>query len=1002
MDTHYQLPIKTPSGHENQGVHVCRKCGWPFPKLHPSSKHRRAHKRICGTIEGYKLTNLSVSDDEQDHPSDEDCKTPSPKIEKRSIGVGEKSYRSEDEMFSDAVAEFSDSGISPGSEEQLEDVKELEKNVQRTVVDDDIYSTGTLKVDAVSDSAKPMSSLSADNIVPSNGFVESTQSGKDNAEMSNHDLSLLSAPVENTEATVNAVQIEGYLVQDMIAGSSSKLSEIHGTNIEEKEATHVQSVANDLPLVEDADMLKDTENQKMLKSEFPLVLGTVDVKRILNEDNKDMPEGQSIEPAKTLTELECERAEHDLFHLSGSGKQEASAGTVHVEVDPTQDEEFGTHGDSVEICDTNREIEETTHVLSVASDLPIIDHADLMLQDFKDHRIFKSGFPPMGSENVIRSLEGDNEVMVIEESPFNLHSVKLGSASHSSADMDDMEEDMITIEGPDKGLADRLKSSVTTGETLESDDLEAPPSTAKSERENIQTICSLQGVEPHYEASHMESPDNDEVSQTTILSDNNSSNHNVVARAEEVVTEGNENSEGVTRKEHSAEANTILVYEDSNQTSKLTRQNNGGEHVDVTMNFSDEAWIEDSAEAAAVDKFSTSTMTNLEPEHELSSSNYSASIPDTPVSIFNTSISATIMLAHPSSRNFSDNVFQEVTTEPELNSENGIVLKCVDGGIVDSKFSQSGDVEVAEDNSKRPMRKEPETLPIHSKISYESSPDIITGNEIDGVFEKMQESDVKLTRQPSGASAINLSADLSSQIESVEGNWESVSVHNAQSDQPASAGIIVQPKTDPEGPDKIESTNLHQEIASERQNLHKADVFEPPSFMTLVEPRGGSDQNNATSEIETVQATQQPKSEVIQTGWLPSLSNVVNESPGRKKNEEIIAKVTNWSTGKQHSTPLKNLLGEAKVGTRTKSPSPKRIETNVQKDATEAKSNVSSATTVKEVLGSEAPAGDRTVKGVTAEEWNSPARYPAEIKKEKKKANGKTFWVPFACCSSVN
>lgn len=61
----------------NQGVHVCHKCGWPFPKLHPSSKHRRAHKRICGTIQGYKLTHLNASDGEQDHPSDEDCKTPS-------------------------------------------------------------------------------------------------------------------------------------------------------------------------------------------------------------------------------------------------------------------------------------------------------------------------------------------------------------------------------------------------------------------------------------------------------------------------------------------------------------------------------------------------------------------------------------------------------------------------------------------------------------------------------------------------------------------------------------------------------------------------------------------------------------------------------------------------------------------------------------------------------------------------------------------------------------
>lgn len=50
---------------------MCRKCGWPFPNPHPSAKHRRAHKKICGTIEGYKLVG---SDDE--HVSDDDFKTP--------------------------------------------------------------------------------------------------------------------------------------------------------------------------------------------------------------------------------------------------------------------------------------------------------------------------------------------------------------------------------------------------------------------------------------------------------------------------------------------------------------------------------------------------------------------------------------------------------------------------------------------------------------------------------------------------------------------------------------------------------------------------------------------------------------------------------------------------------------------------------------------------------------------------------------------------------------
>ncbi|GFY92997.1 pentatricopeptide repeat (PPR) superfamily protein [Actinidia rufa] len=118
-----------PSGRESHGIYLCHKCGWPFPNPHPSAKQRRAHKRICGTVEGYKMidseeqTNLAVSDDE--HGSDEDRQTPSPKIVKHSTkeissgGVSARSNRSEDEVFSDAVTEFSDNGFSPVNEEQL-------------------------------------------------------------------------------------------------------------------------------------------------------------------------------------------------------------------------------------------------------------------------------------------------------------------------------------------------------------------------------------------------------------------------------------------------------------------------------------------------------------------------------------------------------------------------------------------------------------------------------------------------------------------------------------------------------------------------------------------------------------------------------------------------------------------------------------------------------------------------------------------------------------------
>lgn len=56
------------------------------------------------------------------------------KISVKNGSSGDKSYRSEDETFSDAFMEFSDSGISPGMEERLESVKSLNMNVKK---DDD-------------------------------------------------------------------------------------------------------------------------------------------------------------------------------------------------------------------------------------------------------------------------------------------------------------------------------------------------------------------------------------------------------------------------------------------------------------------------------------------------------------------------------------------------------------------------------------------------------------------------------------------------------------------------------------------------------------------------------------------------------------------------------------------------------------------------------------------------------------------------------------------------
>lgn len=53
-------------GRESHG-RLCHKCGWPFPNPHPSAKQKRAHKRHCGSIHGYKLyvdMDPTLSDDD--------------------------------------------------------------------------------------------------------------------------------------------------------------------------------------------------------------------------------------------------------------------------------------------------------------------------------------------------------------------------------------------------------------------------------------------------------------------------------------------------------------------------------------------------------------------------------------------------------------------------------------------------------------------------------------------------------------------------------------------------------------------------------------------------------------------------------------------------------------------------------------------------------------------------------------------------------------------------
>ncbi|KAL6532119.1 hypothetical protein OROGR_014089 [Orobanche gracilis] len=188
--------------------------------------------------------------------------------------------------------------------------------------------------------------------------------------------------------------------------------------------------------------------------------------------------------------------------------------------------------------------------------------------------------------------------------------------------------------------------------------------------------------------------------------------------------------------------------------------------------------------------------------------------------------------------------------------------------------------------------------------------------------------------------------------------------------------------------DTLETDSQRLKPTFEEAHSDKSDALEPPSFMTLVqsEGEGGHNQITAVSEIKTTHNNEQePKPDALKDGWSHSImTNVQNESEGRKKNEEVIAKVTNWNPVKQQHGPLKNLLNTVN------SPKTKHVA-----DETDESKDCGAGTPV--LVGQK----DQEDINKDIEQWNSPARYPVEIKEQKKKKRT-SYWVPFVCCSSLD
>ncbi|KAF8388486.1 hypothetical protein HHK36_027158 [Tetracentron sinense] len=1153
-----------PPGHENHGVHLCHKCGWAFPNSHPSSKIRRAHKRVCGKIESEEKIHLSGSDEEQ--PSDEDIKTPEgPKMEdtmnneKGSCEIQRK--RSEEEIFSDAVTEFADTGTSPGAEMPVvEDTGRPDSNVER-ISEDDLETTQSLKAtaSAVNNSTHGDQLQNPQVLESSSHQMGSNALFQDHASISTIDSLVTSISDKGTESL--AVELSNDR-----NGSASLLSPNKTeTSVTASENTNTHTGENVTgSSMEFTGQNRDAKGKETTKIDGNLPDNGVSPSTIANEasevDSKspemDGSAGVEISPditnayTRIITDTvpidPISDSKEESFDVLGSKMYQndpsdscsrsteiesvehrgALVDTARVEVDAAR--EIDTPGDTVELFNV-KEVNGNVHELSVPDYTPLEAHPEMMIEDFKDQGPGKSELSATHCGEEIRDLEDCIKNPVSEDTHAGFLLSKSGEGADVSSSAMQAPEDNLQLEnrGSESMIeevfveceADISESRATVSEDLGLDELAAFPDATRSdipfsETEKSRTVCSLEEQEPRDSCKIlpengtvvragedvMISPVDAEVHQTT----------NVVSSD----APGINSTEGATKE--SAKLNTTASESASDPSASQFHANDGiieserSQEIESTPPSKENAKINMTASESASDPsasqfqandgiFESERLQEIEstpPSRENAKINISASesasdpsasqfqandgifeserlqeIESTPPSKENTKINTTASDSasdpsasqfhandgiieserlqeieptpletvldssaigistdhfgnktetHSSLQNVEGKDFQECAKELDITSgdlssvsKKEVQIECVgdDSSATEpfheeTKLNQSSDVGLSQSGSVNLMLKEPNPSAVDAESGVLSSVVAGNGNANDsgvgasGIHSNslQEEGDSNLIKQQVGASAFvhaDVSVDSNSQTDSVEGYWGSVSDGTVPStryatDAPPILDAEALSPTDSQEPkEEAPKTNIQKTRGASKEHLSdKADIYEPPSFMTLVEPGRGDDRKAASDEIQTVENPQEPKSS-LEAGWFPSLTNVVNESQGRKKNEEIIAKVVNWSAGKPH-TPLKSLLVEANVESKPKVlNSQGHAISSTNKDVGSAKENIDQSKSFPPMPTPEV--STTAANRDTEREWNSPARL-LDSKRDKKKVRGKPYW----------
>ncbi|KAM0947047.1 hypothetical protein DsansV1_C08g0081991 [Dioscorea sansibarensis] len=212
------------------------------------------------------------------------------------------------------------------------------------------------------------------------------------------------------------------------------------------------------------------------------------------------------------------------------------------------------------------------------------------------------------------------------------------------------------------------------------------------------------------------------------------------------------------------------------------------------------------------------------------------------------------------------------------------------------------------------------------------------------------------------------SVDFTSQTDDIVGHRASISDTTVPSEKHVTDVFVLE----------AEMSDQHASSfrkKGDKSEINFMDIFEAPSFATLIEP----DMQRPPSEIQTMPEKQLTRSS-------PSVHP-------ERQSEEIFANISNCSPGR-HLVPLKVLLDEANRESRRRMlhARDRSLSSRATKVPVSRRTSGESTSTVVTKYQKEC------FVGVDERVWNSPARLPMV---RKRNARARLPWRPFICCPSL-